>query len=138
MASCTLRDGIFRLRHPNRKPLPHQASKIGDLLHLHADADNWLARQCGGHDGSDASVNDGEVRHLIHLDRRDPACDENVRRNAGSGNHVKLKSYRRDHAVRLAFKTLDDLGDDLGRSRASHGEVDQRLVPGNGRNFRGN
>jgi hypothetical protein len=37
--------------------------------------------------------------------------------------------HRSDYPVRLTLKTLDDSCDDLGCARASHGEVDERLVP---------
>ena len=53
------------------------------------------------------------------------------------GSSLKQKLHRSDHAVRLAFKALDDFGDDLGRAGASHREIDQRLVSRNSGDLRG-
>ena len=83
-------------------------------------------------------MNDGEISHLIDLKRRNPVGKEDVRRNADSGDPFKLKLYGSDHTVRLPFKALDDLGNDLRRAGASHGEVDQRLIPWNRAELPGN
>ena len=95
-----------------------QAREIGDLLHLHADADDRLARQRGRHDRSDASMNDGEIGHLIDLKRRNPVRDEDVRRNTDARNLGELKLHRSDHAVWLAFEAFNDPGDDLWCARS--------------------
>ena len=127
---------VFGFRNPDRKAEPLETGEVGDLLHLHADADNGFTRQRCGHDGSDASVNDGEIRHLVDLKRRNPVRDEDVGGNADSGYLAQLKLHRSNHAVGFAFKALNDFGDDLGRAGASHCEIDQRLIPRNAGEFR--
>jgi hypothetical protein len=49
----------------------------------------------------------------------------------GSGDLSKLKFYWSDHKVRLTLETLDDPRNDVRCAGASHGKVDQRLVPRN-------
>ena len=128
---------VFRFRNPYREPEPFETSQICDLLDLHAYANDRLTRQYGSQDRSDASMNDGEIGHFIDLKRRDPVGDEDVRRNMDTRDPFKVELYGSYDAVWRAFEALDDPGNDLRRTGASHREVDKRLVIRNGSEFPG-
>lgn len=110
---------VFGLGHPYREPEPLQTGEVCDLLHLHAHADDRLTAERGGHDRADAAVDDREVGDSVHLKRRNPVGDENIRGYMRARNLFKLELYRSDDPVRLALEALDDSRDDLARARAS-------------------
>ena len=126
--SLNFAGGIARLPHANRESQSLQARQVSDLFHLHSNTHNRPACKRRGHDRAHATMDHGEIGHPIHLERREPVSYEHIRRNSHLRNAGKLELYCSDDAIGFSFEALDEVGDDLGRAGASHGEVDERLV----------
>ncbi|MGP8253307.1 MAG: hypothetical protein ACLQHF_14850 [Terracidiphilus sp.] len=80
------RGGVLRFWHPARKSESSKTREIGDLFRLHANTDDGLACQRGGHDRAYATLDDSEIRHPVDLKLRNPVRDDDIGGNPGAGN----------------------------------------------------
>ena len=127
--SVNLERGGFRLAEPNCETQPFETCEIGDLLDLHADADDWLARQRGRHNRSYSAMDNGDIGHSVDLNGGNPIGDDDVGGHADRRDERAIGTSPERSRDRLPFEALDDPRDDLRLAGASHREIDQWFVP---------